>query len=75
VTNKSNLPEARAWIDAKLERLIQKSIPPDVSPPLSLLPWQLDKPVYTAMSQTYTDIRKKQFSLTSTPTTTETDNN
>ncbi len=38
VTTKSNLPEARAWIDANLEPLIQKSILLDSDPPSSLLP-------------------------------------
>jgi len=38
VTNKSNLPEARAWIDANLETMVRKSIPPGSDPPSSLLP-------------------------------------
>jgi len=75
VTTKSNLLEARAWIDANLERLIHKSIPPDIDQPSSHLPRCLDKPVYLAMSQTYADIFKKQFLLASTPTTHATDNN
>jgi len=65
VTTKPNLPEARAWIDTNLERLIHQSIPPDIELPPSHLLWRLDKPVYSAASQTY----KKQFSLASTPTT------
>jgi len=75
VTTKSNLLEARDWIDANLERLVRKSIPPEVNPSSSFLLRRLDKPVYTKMSQTYADIFKKQFLLTLTPTTTETDNN
>jgi len=75
VTTKSNLPEAQAWIDANLEWLICKSIPPDIDPPSSLLPWHLDKLVYSATSQTYADILKKQFLLAMTPTTPATDNN
>jgi len=73
VTTKSNLPEARAWIDSNLERLVRKSIPPEV--PSSFLLRRLDKPVYTKTSQTYAEILKKQFSLTTTPTTNENDNN
>jgi len=53
VMTKSNLLEARACIDANLEQLVCKSIPPEVNPPFSFLPWRLDKPVYTKMSQTY----------------------
>ncbi len=33
VTTKSNLTAARNWIDENLEKLIRKSIPPDVEPP------------------------------------------
>jgi len=74
VTNKTNLPEARAWIDVNLEWLIRKSIPPETNPLPSLLPRRLDKPVYSPTSQTYADILKKQFSLNSTPTTAESNN-
>ncbi len=35
VTTKPNLPDARAWIDANLETLIRKSIPPESEPPPS----------------------------------------
>jgi len=38
VTTKSNLPEARKWIDENLESLVRKSIPPGTDPPSSLLP-------------------------------------
>jgi len=38
VTTTPNLPEAREWIDTNLEPLIQKSIPPGIDPPSSLLP-------------------------------------
>jgi len=38
VTTKSNLPEARAWIDENLERLIRKSISADIDPTSSFLP-------------------------------------
>jgi len=56
-TAKSNLPEARKWVnDNNLEKLIRKSIPPDINPPLSSLPRRLDKPTYTATSQLYADI-------------------
>jgi len=74
VVNKSNLPEARAWIDANLEPMVRKSIPPDINPPSSVLPRRLDKPIYTAAGQTYADILKKQFSLVSDSTTTTTAN-
>jgi len=73
VTTKSNLPAARAWIDENLEAMVRKSIPPGIDPPSSLLPRRLDKPVYTAASQSYADILKKQFSLAPDSTTT-TDN-
>jgi len=69
VTTQPNLPEARAWIDANLETLIRRSIPPGIDPPSSLLPRRLDKPIYTNTSHTYADILKKQFSLVLTPTT------
>jgi len=46
VTTKSNLPEARAWLDDNLEPLICKSTPPGVDPPSSHLPRCLDKPIY-----------------------------
>jgi len=72
VTNKSNLPTARAWIDAHLEGMVRKSIPPGIDPPLSLLPRRLDNPVYTAAGQSYADILKKQFSVASDSTTTTT---
>ncbi len=76
VTTKSNLPAARAWIDANLEPMIRKSIPPDVEqPPSSLLPHRLDKPVHTTTSRTYADILKQQFSLAPNATTTTTDHN
>jgi len=75
VTTKTNLPEARAWIDANLEPMIRKSIPPGIDPPSSQLPRRLDKPVYSATSQSYADILKKQFSLASTATTPMTANN
>ncbi len=67
-TNRSNLPEARKWIDENLQRLIRHSIPPGIDPPESALPRRLDKPVYTATSHTYADILKKQFSLDNTTT-------
>jgi len=63
VTTKSNLLEARKWIDDNLESLIRKSIPQGLEPPSSLLPRRLDKPVYSKTAQTYADILKKQFSL------------
>jgi len=75
VTMKSNLPDARAWIDANLERLIRKSIPPDIDPPLHLLLWHLNKLVYLVTSQTYADILKKQFSLALMTQTMDTNNN
>ena len=75
VTTRPNLPEARSWIDENLEMLIRKSIPSDIDPPASLLLRRLDKPVYSASSQTYADILKKQFLLVSTPQTTTTENN
>jgi len=69
VTTRSNLSEARKWIDEHLQPLIRKSIPTGIDPP-ALLPHRLDKPVYTVSSQTYADILKRQFSLTSTTTST-----
>jgi len=63
-----NLSEVHDWIDANLESLILKSIPDGLNPPSSLLPQCLDKPIYSATSQMYADILKKQFSLAATPT-------
>ncbi len=67
VTTHNNLQDARNWINANLEQLIQKSIPDGIDPPSSLLPRRLDKPVYSATSLTYADILKKQVSLAATP--------
>jgi len=76
VTTKPNLPTARAWIDANLEPMIRKSIPPDIEPPPShALPRRLDKPVHTETGHTYAEILKQQFSLTPTETTTNTNTN
>jgi len=76
VTTKHNLLAARAWIDANLESMIRKSMPPETEPPPAhLLPRRLDKPVHTATTLTYADILKKQFSLDSTVTTKDTANN
>jgi len=75
VTTRPNLPEARSWIDGNLEMIVRKSIKTGIDPPASLMPRRLDKPVYSASSQTYADILKKQFSLASTPQTTTTENN
>jgi len=66
LTTKSNLPEAREWIDTNLEVMIRKSIPQGIDPPSSSLPRRLDKPIHSTTSQTYADILKKQFSLAST---------
>ncbi len=63
VTTKSNLSEARAWIDNNLESLIRQSIPDGINPPTSQLPRRLDRPVYSASSKSYADVLKKQFSL------------
>jgi len=38
VTTKTNLQEARDWLDANLEPMIRKSIPPGIDPPPSSLP-------------------------------------
>jgi len=65
----------RTWVDENLEPLVRKSIPPDIDPPSSQLPRRLDKPSYSAASQSYAEILKKQFSLTSNPSATTTDNN
>jgi len=70
VTTRSNLSEARKWIDENLHPLIRKSLPSGIDPPDALLPRRLDKPVYTVSSQMYADILKQQFSLASTPSTT-----
>ncbi len=75
VTTRPNLPEARSWIDDNLEKLVQKSLPVGSDPPASLLPRRLNKPVYSATSQTYADILKKQFSLVSAPQLTAPENN
>jgi len=74
ITTKPNLPEARAWVDANLEPMVRKSIPDGIDPPSSQLPRRLDKPVYSALSRTYADVLKKQFS-TASPSTTTTDHN
>jgi len=75
VTMQSNLQEARDWIDANLQPLIRKSIPPGIDPPASSLPRRLDKPVYLEASKTYADILKQQFSHAPQQTTTATNNN
>ncbi len=75
VTTKSNLTEARKWIDDNLEPLIRKSIPSGIDPPASLLPRRLDKPVYTTTTQTYADMLKKQFSLETNPQSQMTEHN
>ena len=74
VTTRPNLQTARDWIDANLEPMVRKSIPPGIDPPSALLPRRLDKPVYTATSQTYADILKRQFSLDSPTTALDTAN-
>jgi len=74
VVNKSNLPEARTWIDTNLEPMVRKSIPPDIDPPSSALPRRLDKPIYTTAEQTYADILKKQFSMAADSTATAPEN-
>jgi len=74
VTTRPNLSEAHSWIDNNSEKMVRKSIPPGIDPPASLLPCRLDKSMYSASSQTYAEILKKQFSLVSTPQTTTTDN-
>jgi len=63
VTTKSNLQVACEWIDANLEKLIWKSIPPGIDPPSSCLPRCLNKPVYSNTFYSYAEILKKQFSL------------
>jgi len=65
LTTKSNLPEAREWLDTNLEAMIRKSIPQGIDPPSSSLPRRLDKPLPSETSQTYAEILKKQFSLAS----------
>jgi len=56
VTTKSNLPEAREWIDNNLEAIIWKSIPSGADPSPAQLPRRLDKPVHTSTSRTYAEI-------------------
>ncbi len=75
VTTKSNLPEAREWIDNNLEAIIRKSIPSGVDPSLAQLPRRLDKPVYTSTSRTYAEILKQQYSLATNPQLESSDNN
>jgi len=74
VTTRPSLPDACAWIDANLELMIWKSIPPGIDPPSSQLPCRLDKPVYLATSHTDADILKKQFSLAPNASSTVNDN-
>jgi len=73
LTTKPNLLEARNWINANLEVLIQKSIPAGIDPPSSQLPRRLKKPVFSASSPSYADTLKKQFSLVSTAANSTTD--
>jgi len=76
ITTKPNLPDACTWINENLEPMVCKSIPPGINPSSSqLLPRRLDKPSYSATIQSYAEILKKQFSLTSNPSATMTDNN
>jgi len=75
VTTRPNLPEARTWMDTNLEPMIRKSIPEGIDPPASQLPRRLDKPVYSASSQSYADVLKKQFSIASNATTTTAEHN
>jgi len=76
ITTKPNLQAAREWVDANLEPMIRKSIPPDIAqPPSDALHRRLDKQVYTATSRTYADILKQQFSLATNETTANNDNN
>ena len=65
ITTKTNLLEARAWMDTNLQPLIRKSIPEGIDPPASQLPRRLDKPVHSASSQSYADVLKRQFSIES----------
>jgi len=67
VTTKSNLTEAREWIDANLEPMVRKSIPPGIDPPTTALPRRLDKPLYSEMTKTYAEILKQQFSTHTAP--------
>jgi len=67
VTTKPNLTEARAWLDANLEPMIRKSIPPGIDPPAASLPHRLDKPMPSETCKTYAEILKQQFSMTTTP--------
>ncbi len=62
-------------MDTNLEPLICKSIPEGIDLPSSQLPCRLDKPVYLALSKSYADILKKQFSLVLTVMTSTADNN
>jgi len=75
VTTKPNLPDACTWIDENLEPMVHRSIPPGINLPSSQLPHCLDKPLYSATSQSYAEILKRQFSLTMNPLATTTNNN
>jgi len=75
ITTKTNLPEARAWIDTNLEPMIRQSIPEGIDPPAAQLPRRLDKPVYSASSKSYADVLKQKYSLASNATTSTVDNN
>jgi len=61
ITMKPNLPEVHAWFNANLEALIRKSIPTGINPPSAQLPHWLNKPVYSASSQSYADALKKKI--------------
>jgi len=75
ITTQNNLPEAHEWINTNLQLLIRQSSPPGIDPPASLLPWCLNKPVYSQTSITYADILKQQFSLAPMPPAPATTNN
>jgi len=74
VMTKPNLLEACTWMDNNLEPLIRQLIPEGIDPPTSQLPCQLNKPVYSASSQSYANVLKKQFSLAPNMTMSTTDN-
>jgi len=75
VTTRANLPDARKWIDDNLHLLIGKSLPPGSDTPLSLLPRRLDKPTFTKTTTTYADMLKRQFSLDTKISATDTNHN
>jgi len=71
VTTKPNLMEPHMWLDANLEPMVRKSIPPGIDPPTTALPRRLDKPLYSETTKTYAEILKQQFSMHTAPSSSD----